>query len=275
MTLVTTPADNQANSYYTLTQAESYFTTNDRVSSGDSWNGLSSDKKEYALALAAKALNTFKFKSKPVTKTQPLAFPRFSWYQINKEGRTQYKDFFFATRSENLTQLINSGTISISSNKLMDGTSSADAFYGPHYRETLDYGQLIKQVGLSCDTYLTVLDIAEDGSYIKIKEDISDESTPSGGVDIYTTPLFGFPDNVGKAQAEIALQYVNTNIFQAEINKLPEPMVRDFDLSSTISVRYMNEIFGQSKFSTDKSNSLDIIYLLLGDWIASITGRMV
>ena len=273
MTLIATPADNNANSYYTLTQAETYFTSYDREDS--TWGYLSDAHKEYALALAAKALNTFKFKGKPVTKTQPLAFPRFSWYQINTEKRSQYKDFFFATRSENLTQIVNSGTISISNNKLVDGTSSADAFYNAHYQETLDYGQLIKQVGLSCDTYLTVLDIAEDGSSIEIKEDISDESAPSGGVDIYTTPLFGFPDSVGKAQAEIALQYVNTNIFQAEINKLPEPMVRDFDLSSTISVRYMNEIFGQSKFSTDKSNSLDIIYLLLGDWITSITGRMV
>jgi len=66
---------------------------------------------------------------------------------------------------------------------------------------------------------------------------------------------------------------VNTNIFQAEVNKLPEPMTREFDLGGTLNVKYhLWNKFGPSMFSPDKSTSLDIVYMLLSEWLAPVGG---
>ena len=275
MELVTTPAHHTSNSYLTLTAAESYLSTYGRVASSDTWNDITDDQKKLALALAANALNTFKYRGKPVTIAQKLAFPRFTWYQLNKEGKTQYKSFFWATRSEELTSIISSGDIKVESNKLVDVSSSADGFYSPYYYGDIDINQIIKVTGLSTDTYLTVKDIDADGEWVEIKETIGDEAAPSGGVDIESTPLFGFPDEVGYAQAELAYQVINTDIFQADIGDLPDPLPESFDLGGTLSVRYGSRIFGTSKFSKDQTSPLDIVYHLLGPWISSVGGGVV
>jgi hypothetical protein len=273
MDLITTPASHKNNSYLTLTQAETYLDSYGRVDA--SWDDLSENQKKLALALAANALNTFKYRGKPVTITQKLAFPRFTWYQINKEGKTQYKSFFWATRSEELTSIISSGDIKVENNKLVDVSSSADGFYSPYYYGDIDINQIIKVTGLSTDTYLTVKDIDSDGEWMEIKEDITDESAPSGGVDVEATPLFGFPDEVGYAQAELAYQVINTDIFQADIGELPDPLPESFDLGGTLSVRYGSRIFGTSKYSKDQTSPLDIVYHLLGSWISSVGGGVV
>ena len=275
MDLITTPAHPNANSYISIDAASTYFNTYQRVPYSNTWNNLTNDQKKFALVLAAKALNTFNYKGKKVTKTQTLAFPRYSYYQINKENKSQYKDFFWATRTQVLDTLCTSQEIKILDNKLYDVSSSADLFYNLHYNGYIDFNQVIKQSGLSCDTYLTVDYIDPSGEYLTIKETIEDESEPSSGVDLYATPLFGYPEEVGQAQAEIAMQVINTNIFQADINELPEPQPKRLELGGTLSVHYKDALWGNSKFSTDKANSLDIVYLLLGDWLSSTGGRLV
>ena len=275
MNIITTPAHRTSNSYISLADADTYLSTYGRVASSDTWNDITDDQKKLALVLAANALNTFKYRGKPVTRTQNLAFPRFTWYQINKEGKTQYKSFFWATREEELTSIISADDISVSSNKLTDVSSSADGFYSPYYYEDIDVNQIIKVTGLSTDTYLTVKDIDAGGEWIEIKESIDDESVPSGGVDIEATPLFGFPDEVGYAQAELAYQVINTDIFQADIGTLPDPLPESFDLGGTLSVRYGSRLFGTSKFSKDQTSPLDIVYHLLGSWISSVGGGVV
>lgn len=163
----------------------------------------------------------------------------------------------------------------MSSNKLTDTSSSADAFYDPYYYWHIDINQVIKVTGLSTDTYLTIKDIPSDGSYLEIKETISNESAPTGGVDIDATPLFGFPDEVGYAQAELAYQVVNTDIFQKDVGAMPEPLPISFELGVTLSARYGQLLFGTSKFSKDQTSPLDIVYYLLGPWISAVGGRCV
>jgi hypothetical protein len=205
---------------------------------------------------------------------QPLAFPRIARYSLNKENKKQYRDFLWATHSDNLTKIVDGGELEISDNKIYDRTSSADAFYFPWYRENLVIGQVIKQVGLSASTYLTVNNIDPDGEYVEIKEDISNESAPSGGVDIYTTPLFGFDDDVGRAQTELALQGINETMFQKEIGEMNEPQPRKLELGGTLSVWYSEALSGQSKFGRDKSSPIDIVYYYLSPWLG-ISGRLV
>jgi hypothetical protein len=276
MNINTTPAHPKQNSYITLSDAESYLTSLDRVASSDSWNDLTDEQKKACLILAAKSLNTFSYKGQKVCKKQPLAFPRLSWHNINVEKKKPFTDFFWATRDENLTQIVNSGEIDISSNALYDRTSSADAFYSPHYNGYIQENQIIKQSGLSCDNYLTIDFIDMDGEYLEIRETISDESSPSSGVDIYTTPLFGIEDNVGKAQTEIAYQFIDKQIISAEeLNAVPEMPTRRFELGNTLMVWYKESLSRTGKFSTDRTNSMDIVYLYLGNWITSVGGRLV
>jgi hypothetical protein len=297
MELITSIASHKANSYITLTDAESYFSSYNIIASSDSWNDLTDDKKKLALSLAAMALNTLSYRGVPVTIEQRLAFPRYTWDQVNPKKyvptthrdivnsyrgayyvgkrRYQYQNFFWATQDTELDTIVINGDISVSSNTLLDGSSSADAFYTPQYYGELEYNQVIKVVGLSTDTYLTVKDIASDGSYVEIKESIDDEAAPSGGVDIYATPIFGYPDEVGYAQAELAYQVINTDLFQKDVGAMPDVMPMSFDLGGTLSARYGRELFGTSKFSKDRTSPLDIVYYLLGPWLASIGGRCV
>ena len=275
MELITTPAKHNSNSYISLTEAESYFTTYDKIASSDPWNDLSDDKKKYALVLAAQAINTFNFKGKKVVENQALAFPRFSKRQVRNDEVEQFRDFFQATRSENLYKIIDGGDISISNNQLVDNSSSQDAFFKPLSEGNLYYNQIVKQEGLSVDTYLTITDIELDGSKATVKEDISDESAPSGGVTVYSTPLFGFPDEVGYAQAEMAYQFISSTLFQAEANQLPGLMPKSWDLGGNLSVTYMDRLMGNSKFSPDQSSPIQIVYLFLGSWLTSIKGTVV
>lgn len=275
MELKTTPARHDSNSYISLTDAESYFSSYNRLAKSETWPFLTEAQQKFALFLAAKALDTFSFRGQQVTHTQNRAFPRLSWYQINVEKETPWESFFKATRPTELTSIVDSGDIEVSNNKLADTSSSGDAFYNPYFYEKIDINQVIKVTGLSTDEYLTIKDIAFDGSYIEIKEDIADESVPTGGVDIDATPLFGFSEEIGYAQAELAFQYVDTNVFQANINEIPEPALKSWTMGNNIEVTYQNNFWGFSKFSPERVTSLDIVYMLLGDWITSVGGGVV
>jgi len=275
MDLITEICGENSNSYVTLDEATTYLDNYDRIDFASTWDELSDDKKKFALALAAIALNTFTYKGKKCTKTQRLAFPRFSWYQLNEEGKTQYKSFFWAIQTEALTDVVTDEAIKILDNKLYDTSSSANCFYNPYYLGYIDMNQVIKVDGLSTDTYLTVKDIDDDGEWIEIKETISNEDAPTGGVDIDSTPLFGFPDEVGQAQIELAIQFINTDIFQATIGTLPEPLPMYFSLGGCLNVMYGKHLYGSSKFSKDRTSPLDIVYLLLGPWLAGMGGCIV
>lgn len=273
MDLIVTPAHHNANSYITLGNADTYLFDYDRLASSNTWEGLTDDQQRFALSIAASALNAFNYKGKPVTQTQNLAFPRYTWYQINQEGKSQYKNFFKAT--QDLITIVEDGEIAVSNNRLVDQSSSADAFYQPLLNEKIDINQVIKVTGLSTNKYLTIKDIDTDGSYIATKESISSESAPSGGVKIEATPIFGVPAQVGQAQVEIAIQVIDSEIFQSEIGTMPEPMPASFDLGGTLSVRYANTIMSQSKFSKDKTSPIDIVYYLLSPWLSSVGGGVV
>jgi len=275
MDLKTTPGRHDSNSYISSTNAESYFSSYNRLVNSETWPTLTDTQKEFALFLAAKALNTFNFRGRKVIRTQNLEFPRFSWYQINVEKETPWESFFKATRANNLTSIISGGDIEVSNNKLIDKSSSGDSFYSPYYYERIDINQIIKVTGLSTDEYLTIKNIDFNGSFIEIKETITDESVPTGGVDIKATPLFGFPEEIGYAQAELAFQYVDTTVFQANINEIPESALKSWTMGNNIEVTYQNNFRGFSKFSPERATSLDIVYMLLGDWITSIGGGVV
>lgn len=274
MELITTPAHPKANSYYSLTQAENYLTNNDRISSADNWFGLSDEQKKLALYIGAQALNLFKYKGVKVVQTQSLAFPRYTWRQMKVENKKQYKDFFWATLPENLETLVTDSELEISDSKIYDRTSSADLFYNLRYRGYIDTDQIIKQVGFSCDTYLTVTYIDPDGEYLEIKEDISNEAAPSSGVSLYSTPLFGFPDEIGMAQTEIAVQYAS-DILTQDFNEMPEAPYRRLELGGTLMVWYKDKFMSGSRFSTDKSNSMDLVYYYLGEWMSATGARLV
>ncbi len=275
MNLVTDICGVNSNSYISLADAETYISDYSRLASSDSWNDLTDDRKKFALSLAAMAINTFSYRGMPCTNTQRLAFPRFTWYQINEEGKTQYKSFFWATRPSEITSIMDDAQIKILNNRLYDCTSSADGFYNNYYNGYIDINQIIKVTGLSCSSYLTIKDIDDDGEYIEVKETITDEDAPTAGVDIDAIPLFGFPDEVGQAQVEVAIQTINTDIFQETIGTLPEPLPMYFTLGGTLQVMYGRHLYGTSKFSKDQTSPLDIVYYLLGPWIAGIGGRIV
>lgn len=275
MEITTTPCHPKANSYYTLTQAESYLSDYSRVDYDSSWNNLDDNQKKLALVLAAKALNSLPYKGQKVCKTQTLAFPRLSGYNLNTENRTRYRDFYWATYSNNLTSLISSGDLEISSNKIYDRSSSADAFYSPWYNGYLVVGQMIKQSGFSNnDTYLTVDHIDPDGEYIEIREDLTDEDGPSSGVDIHATPLFGVEDDIGRAQTEFALQGVNETIYQRTVGEMGDPQPRRIELGGTLMVWYKESLYGQSKFSPDRGSPIDVVYYYLSNWLG-VQGRLV
>lgn len=277
MELTTQPCHTKANSYYTLAQAETYLNNYDRISSSSDWNGHSDDVKKYALMLAARMMNTFNYKGIKCCKTQNLAFPRFSAYQVRYEGKKAYRDFFEATRASELKSIVSGGELSISNNMITDDSSSGDAFYSDYYYGNIYPGQLIKQSGLSCDTYLTIEYIPEDGSYLEIKETISDEDAPTGGVDIQALPLFGFPDEVGKAQAEIAMQTIENKIITGDITEGGgELQYSKINISGAISLSSGSwQSNKTTKLAAANVGAADIIYLLLGEWLSATGARLV
>lgn len=87
MTLVTTIADPQANSYATLLEAETYL--ENRVGFDlTSWNSLTDDQKEWNLALATPILDSLRFRGVAATRSQNLMFPRIlprtDWWDTTK-----------------------------------------------------------------------------------------------------------------------------------------------------------------------------------------------
>lgn len=266
MALITIPAYHTANSYGTLEQAETYFTAYDRIASDDTWNLLTDAKKEYSLVIAAKLLNTFSFRGKPVTRQQSLAFPRFTNYQVVKENKDSLATFYDIT----FTKFIDEQELNVSDNKFIDISTSADEFYEYLYNKNIQLNQVIKAVR-STTEYLTIVDIDGDGEWIQVKEDIEAESDLT--TTLYYSDIFGYPDEVMTAQFELAYQVVNTKMFQATVGEAAESPIGSFYIAGAMHVKYVNDMFKSIKF--ENTTALDIVYYLLGNWMAGVKGITV
>lgn len=301
MELITIPAHHTSNSYTTVTDADTYISQMRKIEGNTSWGSLYPKHKNYALFVAARALNSFKYRGKPVTKNQKLAFPRYTDAQLSIDrtacnkydlysdriydvasGRTyspgtvwnctadyeQLDNFYDAT----YTQIVEDGEITISGNRLISAGATAlfeDAFDD----KDLVLNQVIRVEGLTSGSYdyLTVIDMDEDGEWIEVKETLSDETDLV--LTIWSSDIFGYPKTVEYAQIELALQVVNTKIFQQDITENVEPQIQSFSLSGAMSVRYSTELMRRGKF--EDSGPMDIVYHLLDDWMAGIKGGVV
>ena len=266
MDLITIPAHHTSNSYGTLDQADDYFSDYSRVPSGDSWDSLSDEQKEYALFIAAKLLNTFNFRGKPVTRQQSLAFPRFTNYQVVNESKDSLATFY----DIEYTKFIDEEELNVSNNKFIDESTSADAFYTSFYNEDIKLNQIIKAVR-STTQYLTIVDMDADGEWIQVKEPISAEADLT--TTLYYSDIFGYPEEVRMAQFELAYQVVNTKIFQATVGENTDMPIASFYIAGAMHVKYANEMFKSNKF--ESSGALDLVYYLLGNWMAGIKGTTV
>jgi hypothetical protein len=266
MDLITIPAYHTSNSYGTLAQAEAYFSSYDRLGDSETWSDLSDNQKKYALMLAAKMLNTFKFRGEKVTRQQKLAFPRFTPYQIITEEMTQLATFYDIT----FEAIVEDEELEVEDNKFISTETSQDTFYTAFDDEELVLDQLIKVVRSGTE-YLTVVDIDADGAWIQVKEDIEEETDLT--TTIYVSDIFGFPAEIAQAQYELAFQVVDTKIFQGTVGEETEFPVASFNIQNALSVRYSTEMFKSNKF--ESSGAIDIVYHLLGNWMAGVKGGVV
>ena len=264
MELITTPAHFYANSYITLEEADSYFTTYDRVPSDSSWYNLTDTQKEYALILAAYALNTLPYKGYKVVRNQPLAFPRYSEFDVKNNFAIIYNTFDDAIDKDNLTPVAIDADIDVSNNQFVLQVSG-DSF------SNIKKLQVIKVDGfLNNSGFFTVKKNTD--TTIMPYEKLTDED--GFNIDIYITPIPGIHDNIRQAQAEMAWQVINTTIFQKDIEDMPEPPIRRLDLGGVLRIDYRSEIF-RNRFDFGQSSPLDMVYYLLSPWLTSVRGRFV
>jgi predicted small secreted protein len=265
MDLIVTPAYHTSNSYGTLEQAETYFTSYDRLSTSATWDDLTDTQKKFALVLAANILNTFNFRGEKCNKQQNLAFPRLS-YQLLLNGWKPIASFYdikYETILENIE-------FEITNNKFVSTSTDADEFYDYIDNKDIQIGQLIKVVRSGTE-YLTINDMDIDGQWIQVKEDIEEETDLT--TSIYATDIFGFPDKIMLSQFELAYQVVDTKLFQGTIGKEVEQPITSINISGGMSVRYASEMFKINVF--DNASPIDIIYYLLGNWLAGVRGATI
>jgi hypothetical protein len=77
MTLITTIGAEDADSYVTLAEADSYIETREGFNF-DEWDNLEDEAKEWRLTLAALILNNLKYRGVKASKEQNLSFPRIT-----------------------------------------------------------------------------------------------------------------------------------------------------------------------------------------------------
>jgi len=265
MDLVTTFAYHTANSYGTLAEAEAYFASYLRLGDSETWSSLSDDQKKYALMLAAQVLNTFSFRGLKCTKAQKLAFPRYTYDQINSDDYAQLDSFYDIT----YTQIIDEEELDVSNNRFVSTNSAADEF-ADYVNDGLYINQMIKVVRGSTE-YLTLKDLDIDGEWIEVNEDIEEETDLT--TTIYASDIFGYPEEVKYAQFELAYQVVDTKLFQGTVGAETEYPIWSFNISGAMTVRYKMSLSNAGKF--EHSAPLDIVYYLLGPWIAGVKGGLV
>lgn len=265
MDLITTVAYHTANSYGTVAEAESYFSDFSRLPASTTWTGLSANQKKMALILAAQVLNTFSFRGLKCNKQQSLAFPRFTYDQLNGDF-AQVDSFYDIT----YTKMIDEEELNVSDNKFISISSSADDFYDYIDDGDINVNHLIKVVRGGTE-YLTIYDMDVDGEWIQVREDIEEETDLT--TTIYYSDIFGFPDEIKYAQFELAFQVVDTKLFQGTIGADTEFPVASFNISDALTVRYKFALSKANPF--ENSVPIDVVHYWLGPWLAGIKGYIV
>jgi len=265
MDLVTTFAYHTANSYGTLAEAEAYYASYRRLGDSNTWNSLTDAQKRFALVIAAQVLNTFSFRGMKCIKNQKLAFPRYTYDQLN--GDYAQLDSFYDITYE---AILEDTELNVSDNKFISTSTAANDFY-----EYIDDGdivvnQMIKVVRGGTE-YLTVRDMDIDGEWIQVNETVEEESDLT--TTIYTSDIFGYPEEVKYAQFELAHQVVDTKLFQGTIGAETEYPVWSFNISGAMTVRYKMSLANANKF--ENSMPIDIVHYLLGPWLAGVKGYVV
>ena len=265
MDLIVTPAYHSSNSYGTLSQAEAYFASYNRLGCSNTWDALSDNQKEFALVIAANILNTFNFRGEKCNKQQKLAFPRIPPQQLLNGASpiSSFYDIWYET-------IIEDTEFDVENNKFVSVTTDADDFYDFIENKTIQIGQLIKVVRGATE-YLTIADMDGDGGWIQVKEDIEEESDPT--TSIYAADIFGFPNEVMWAQFELAYQVVDTKLFQGTVGKEVEQPISSFYIAGAMHVKYASEMFKINPF--DNSSPINMVHYLLGDWLAGVRGATV
>lgn len=264
MDLIVTPAYHKSNSYGTVAQADAYFASYSRLSCSNTWDVLSANQKRYALIIAAKVLNTFKFRGEKCNKQQNLAFPRIPAQNLNTYSPlNSFYDIEYET-------IVEDTEFNVNDNKFISTNTSANDFYDYIDDKDIQIGQLIKVIRSTTD-YLTIVDMDVDGEWIQVKEDIEEETDLS--TSIYAADLFGFPDDVMYAQFELAYQVVDTKLFQGTVGKEAEKPIASFYIAGAMHVKYASEMVRINTF--DNSSPIDIVHYLLSDWLAGIRGATV
>lgn len=259
----TIPGSSKSNSYITLADAEQYFTNYGRITPDATWNTLTDNQKSYALILAAQALNTLTYKGKKIIKSQPLAFPRYNWVQINNLGKKQFNTFDEATNSDNIYLVVSNAVVDVSNNTFVFSSSINT--------EYLEDDLVIKVDGVSNNSgYFTVK--SYDDTSITVYETLTDEVGVT--LDVYPTQIYGVPQNVKYAQAELAWIVIDTNIFQKNItdSTMPEPSF--IKIGGAISLQFTKGV-PKLKFGSSTLVPSDIVYLLLSEWISATGGAVV
>jgi len=265
MDLITTLAYHTANSYGTLAEAETYFTTYDRLESSATWESLSDTKKKFALSVAAQVLNTYSFRGMKCIKNQKLAFPRYTYAQLNGDY-APLNSFYDIT----YTSILDDTELNVTNNKFVSTSTSADDFYTYIDDDDIVINQMIKVVRGGTE-YLTIRDMDIDGEWIQVNETIEEETDLA--TDIYASDIFGYPDEIKYAQFELAYQVVDTKLFQGTVGSETEYPISSFSISGATSVRYASAISNANKF--ENSATIDIVSYLLEPWLAGIKGYVV
>lgn len=264
MDLVVTPAYHKSNSYGTLAQAETYFASYNRLSGSDTWDVLSDNQKKFALVIAANMLNTFKFRGEKCNKQQKLAFPRIP--AQNLTTYTPLASFY----DINYETILEDTEFNVSNNRFVSTNSAADDFYDYIEDRDIQIGQLLKVVRSGTE-YLTIDDMDVDGEWIQVKENIEEETDLT--TSIYAADIFGFSDEIMWAQFELAYQVVDTKLFQGTVGKEVEKPISSFYIAGAMHVKYADEMFRINTF--DNASPIDIVYYLLGSWLAGVRGATV
>ena len=265
MDLITTLAYHTANSYGTLAEAESYYSTYDRLGDSNTWNNLTDDQKKFSLVIAAQVLNTYSFRGMKCIKNQKLAFPRYTYAQLNGDY-AQLDSFYDIT----YTSILDDIELNVTDNKFISTSTSADDFYDYIDDDDIVINQMIKAVRGGTE-YLTIKDMDVDGEWIQVNETIEEETDLA--TDIYASDIFGYPDEIKYAQFELAYQVVDTKLFQGTVGSETEYPISSFSISGATSVRYASAISNANKF--ENSATIDIVSYLLEPWLAGIKGYVV
>ena len=268
--LITTPAYKYSNSYVTLAEAEDYLANHTRYDLTN-WNNLSEVDKKYCLIFSAFMLNSFTYRGIKVVQDQALAFPRYTNFEVITYDYSTWYSFEDVLDDSALDVMVANGNINIFSNTFIDADNS-----GAFDNNNLKIGKVIKVEGYSNADNNGLFSIKSVSSNeLEVFEDLTDETAPSSGIDIYLTQIPMIPIEVKKAQIELAFQVVQNKIMLDEVKNEMEQNIRGISLDGVMYVTYYNTSNSVGSKFLHNIGTLDKVYLYLHNWLASVGGRVV